>query len=433
MKQLFLIAIRNLIQNRKRTIYLGGAIAGVSCLLVMLLCLSSGMRQTMFKSATVLQTGHLNVGGFYKVTSGQSAPVVTDYKKLSEIVRQTLPDLDYLVARGRGWARLVSDSGSVQAAIGGLDYSQEGAFKNAIQVISGNLDELSQPGTIMIFEEQAKKLEVKVGDTLVISSTTTRGMNNTIDVRVVAIAHDLGILSSFNVFIPDESVRKLEQLNADATGAIQIHIKDIARIPQDMELLRNAFSAAGYQLMDREAKPFWEKFDFVNREDWTGQKLDITTWEEEMSFFKWVFTAIEGLMFVLTTILLVIISIGIMNSMWIAIRERTREIGTLRAIGMQRMRVMAMFAIEAFCLGSLATVAGAAIGIGLAALLNSAQISVPLNAQFLLMSNTLKLTVDFSRILTGMSVITACTTLVSLIPSIHAARMKPITAMHHIG
>ena len=34
--------------------------------------------------------------------------------------------------------------------------------------------------------------------------------------------------------------------------------------------------------------------------------------------------------------LLVIIAVGIMNTLWIAIRERTREIGTLRAIGMQR-------------------------------------------------------------------------------------------------
>ena len=31
-------------------------------------------------------TGHLNVGGFYKVTAGQSAPVVTDYRKVEAVV-----------------------------------------------------------------------------------------------------------------------------------------------------------------------------------------------------------------------------------------------------------------------------------------------------------------------------------------------------------
>ena len=32
---------------------------------------------------------------------------------------------------------------------------------------------------------------------------------------------------------------------------------------------------AGYQLMDNDPRAFWMKFDVVNREGWTGQKLDI--------------------------------------------------------------------------------------------------------------------------------------------------------------
>src|ERR1700730_16207547 len=100
MSQLFLIALRNLAQHSKRTLLLGGAIAGVTALLVFLLCLSSGIHFTMLQSATTLSTGHLNVAGFYKVTAGQSAPVITQYKKLDAIVRRTLPDLDYIDARG---------------------------------------------------------------------------------------------------------------------------------------------------------------------------------------------------------------------------------------------------------------------------------------------------------------------------------------------
>src|SRR6478752_6223785 len=100
MNQLFLIALRNLAQHSKRTLLLGGAIAGVTSLLTLLLCLSSGMHATMLESATTLSTGHINVAGFYKVTAGQSAPVVTQFKKLEEIVKKTLPDLDFVAARG---------------------------------------------------------------------------------------------------------------------------------------------------------------------------------------------------------------------------------------------------------------------------------------------------------------------------------------------
>ena len=38
-----------------------------------------------------------------------------------------------------------------------------------------------------------------------------------------------------------------------------------------------------------------------------------------------------------------------------------------------------------------------------------------------------------SVLLLAMAIITLCTTLVSLIPSFLAARLKPVTAMHHIG
>src|SRR4051812_43791789 len=125
MAQLFLIAIRNLAQHSRRTLLLGGAIAGVTALLTTLLCLSSGMHATMLEAATTLSTGHINVAGFYKVTAGQSAPVVTDYKRLSEIVSKTLPDLDFVAPRGRGWAKLVSESSSMQVAIGGIDIRRE--------------------------------------------------------------------------------------------------------------------------------------------------------------------------------------------------------------------------------------------------------------------------------------------------------------------
>ena len=50
--------------------------------------------------------------------------------------------------------------------------------------------------------------------------------------------------------------------------------------------------------------------------------------------------------------------------MWIAIRERTREIGTLRAIGMQRGGVLWMFLLESLLLGLFGTLAGAVAGVG---------------------------------------------------------------------
>ncbi len=412
---------------------LGGAIAGATAMLVFLGCLSSGVKNTMLESATTVATGHFNVGGFYKITAGQSAPLVTDYKKIQAIVEKTLPDLELVTARGRGWARLVSDQQSMQVGIAGVDMAHEPRLPKVLKMLEGKVEDLSKPGSVLIFASQAKKLKVKTGDSMVFSVLTDRGVNNTVDVRVCGVAEDMGLMTSWNVFIPEETMNRLYQTNDSLTGALLIYIKNMKRVPEDMDLLRKALTGAGYTVMDRSSKAFWMKMPEVNREEWTGQKLDLTTWEDEISYVSWTLKAIDGLSFLLTTVLLTIIAVGIMNSLWIAIRERTREIGTLRAIGMQRGGIMAMFVLEAFCLGVLGTAAGAVLGCLAALGLNALHLPVPEGAQFFTMSSTLRFALEPARIFGGAAVITLCCTLISLIPSFRAARMRPVTAISHLS
>jgi ABC-type lipoprotein release transport system permease subunit len=433
MGQLFLIALRNLGTHKRRTLLLGGAIAGVTALLVILMGLSTGMKETMLESATTLMTGHVNVGGFYKVTAGQSAPVVTSYPKLMEQLRQEVPELDYAVQRGRGWVKIVSDTGSVQVGMGGIDVDSEPGFRKVIQVQQGKLDDLRQPNTLLLFEEQAKRLEVTVGDTVTLSAPTMRGTSNTVDVRVAVIAANVGMLSSFNVYVPNVTLRGLYQLRADATGALMLYLKDLSAIPAVQARLTKRLPELGYKVLDHNPQPFFAKFEVVNREAWTGQRLDITNWEEEVSFINWTVKALDALTGLLVFVLLIIIAVGIMNTMWIAIRERTREIGTLRAIGMQRGWVLLMFLIEALLLGLLGTLSGAAVGLLVCLAVNGAGIAVPEVVRVFIMSDTLELVVHAGSVVGAMVFITLCTTFISLIPSFLAARMKPVTAMHHIG
>jgi putative ABC transport system permease protein len=429
------IAFRSLVQHRRRTLFLGTAIAAVTALLVLLNGLSTGVRETMIDTATTLSTGHLNVGGFYKVTAGQAAPVVTDYKKVIEIAKKTVPEMAFVVHRGRGWAKVVSDTGSMQMGITGIDVKSEPKFASVLQLVSGKLDDLAQPGTILIFDNQAEKLGVKVGDAVTISAPTTRGTNNTIDVRVVAIAHSLGLLSTWNSFIPIDSLRKLYQFNQDSTGVVQIMLqrKDLDRIPELAGRLRAALEQAGYRVMAADPRAFWMKFQSVAREDWTGQKLDVTNWEDEISFMTWTLKALQGMSVVLIAILIAIIIIGIMNTMWIAIRERTREIGTLRAIGMHRREVLWMFLLESIMLGLFSTVAGVTAGAAIAAGLNAMHVHVPTGLQFFLMSPYLHISVHASLLVQSIITITLVTALAALYPSLRAARLRPVVAMSHFG
>jgi ABC-type lipoprotein release transport system permease subunit len=431
----FQIAVRSLAQHGRRTLFLGSAIAAVTALLVLLNALATGVHETMETSATTLSSGHLNVGGFFKVSAGQSAPVVSDYQKVLGVVKASVPELDFTVARGRGWAKIVSDVGSMQAGVSGVDIRNEPELRKVLRIASGNLDDLAQPGTILVFEDQLKKLQVKVGDVLTISAQTTRGVANTIDCRVVAIARDMGLMSRWNVYVPIESLRALYQLSPTVTGVIQLHLKESARrnAPQIAANLRNGLEKAGYRMMEPDPRAFWMKFEKVNREEWTGQKLDVTTWEDEVSFLTFVLDLLFGLRVVLLLILVAIVVIGIMNTMWIAIRERTREIGTLRAIGMYRAGVLWMFLLESMLLGVGGAVAGGVLGVAGAAALNAAEIGVPVSVQLFLMSDRLQLSVHGAAVLGAVLLLTLVTTLAALYPSLRAARLRPIEAMSHFG
>jgi putative ABC transport system permease protein len=433
MGQLFLIAVRNLVSHRRRTLMLGGAIAGVTLLLVVLLGLLNGIRTTILESATTLMTGHVNVGGFFKVTAGQSAPVVTHYQKVLDVVRANVPELDFVTERGRGWAKVVSETTTMQAGVGGIDIRNEPGFRRVVQVKEGSLDALAEPGTLLLFEEQAQRLGVRVGDVVTLSAYTLRGAANTVDVRVVAVARNVGLLSSFNTYVPAVTLRALYALNDDSTGALLVYLKDIKDVPKVEARLRQLLPAAGFQVMDKDPRAFWQKFEVVNREGWTGQKLDVTNWEDEISFVQWTLTAITWLSYVLIGILLIIIAVGIMNTLWIAIRERTREIGTLRAIGMQRARVLAMFLVEAFTLSFASAVLGAMLGLLACAVINAAHLHAPLSVQLFLMREEVHFAVRPSVLLGSVFLITGCTTAISLLPSFLAARLQPVTAMHQVG
>jgi ABC-type lipoprotein release transport system permease subunit len=154
----------------------------------------------------------------------------------------------------RGYAKIVSDTSSMDMVLAGVDIKAEPEIRRVLRLATGNLDDLSQPNTILLFEDQAKRLGVGVGDSMTISSPTARGMNNTADLRVVAVAKNVGLLSSFNAFMPAESLRQLYQLNATTTGAVHLYLKDPARSAQVAARLRDAFAKAGKRSTSRPGK-----------------------------------------------------------------------------------------------------------------------------------------------------------------------------------
>jgi putative ABC transport system permease protein len=404
--------------------------------LVLMTAMSATIRSTLIESATTLSSGDINIGGFFKVTSGNASTMIAGYQPLAELARRELPEIDFIGSRGRGLGKLVADDGSaLQAAIAGIDVDAEPGFRRVVEVSSGDIRQLSQPNAVLLFEQQAKRLNLKIGDGVTLTAVTTHGVANTMDCRVVAIAHDVGLLSGFLIYISNASLRQLYQLRPNVTGVLQLHLKPGQREHLDelVERLELVLRKAGYRVMDHDPRSYLMKLQTVTHESWSGQKLFVSTWEDELSLVMWTFRAFQGLSFVLMVILLAIMIAGITNTLWIAIRERTREIGTLRAIGMQRSGVLRLFLLEATQLGVLGASAGVLAGAFITWLVNIANVQVPLSVQLLLISSTFHLALDVRTLVFAVLLISGVTGFAALYPALRAARQRPVNAMAHFG
>jgi ABC-type lipoprotein release transport system permease subunit len=420
------LAARNLRQHARRNLFLGGALAAVTGLLVLLGGLTSGMEAAMMESANTLLTGNVNVGGFFKVTSGSAAPLVSDYPKALATLKEKVPEIDYYTVRVRGWAKGVSETASMDLVLGGIDVDHEPALPKVLRFIEGDLGALRQTNTLLLFEAQAKRLKVKVGDVVTISAPTARGVNNTVDVKVVAVARDVGLLSSFSAFIEASTLRGLYGLNETTTGAIHVYLKK-----PDPELAK---AETGWRVMEPAAQPYWMKLmQTVPSEDWTGQKIDVTTGDDEMGQFKQFIVALRVVTGLLVFILMAVVVVGILNTLAIAVRERTKEIGTLRAIGMQRRKVLWLFVLETALLGLFATAGGAVLSSAAALAVNAAAIKLPEAVQVFLAMENLTFLLDPPGIVWNVVFLTLVTVIASVFPARRAARLRPVTAMHHIG
>ncbi|MFI5271290.1 MAG: ABC transporter permease [Candidatus Saccharimonadales bacterium] len=127
-------------------------------------------------------------------------------------------------------------------------------------------------------------------------------------------------------------------------------------------------------------------------------------------------------------IALLVAAIGVVNTMIMAILERTREIGVMRAVGAKRGTVSRLFTLEAALLGFLGGVIGVGVGYGLTTIAN-----VFINKQ--LLTNGLKarniIALPIWLIFAVIIITTVIGILAGLYPARRAAKLDPVEALHY--
>jgi putative ABC transport system permease protein len=99
------------------------------------------------------------------------------------------------------------------------------------------------------------------------------------------------------------------------------------------------------------------------------EDFSVTTQEAMLDVFGKVMDVVTMAVGAIASISLLVGATGILTMMWIAVGERTGEIGLLRALGASAGQVQAVFLAEAIALATLGGIAGIAFGLGIGALL----------------------------------------------------------------
>ena len=142
-----------------------------------------------------------------------------------------------------------------------------------------------------------------------------------------------------------------------------------------------------------------------------------------------IFSIMQVMLSSIGLLALFVASIGIVNTMIMAIYERTREIGILKALGSSNGDVLRLFMVEAGLIGLLGGIVGVILGWLLGLALNAVILAylkdqqVPIDAPFFVVTPELVLAAILFATLVGI--------VAGLYPAFRAARLDPLAALRH--
>jgi putative ABC transport system permease protein len=152
-----------------------------------------------------------------------------------------------------------------------------------------------------------------------------------------------------------------------------------------------------------------------------------TTVADQLGMFK---AVIDGIVLVLNAfaiIALLAASFGIVNTLFMSVQERTREIGLMKAMGMGNGRVFSLFSLEAAFIGFL----GSAIGVVIAMLAGSALSSALSGSVLADLPGLTLIAFDPLSIAVIIVIVMAIAFLAGTLPAARAARADPVESLRY--
>lgn len=374
MSSLISMAFRNLSRQKRRSFLLGGAIAFGIMIVTIISSLAGGLMGNVAANIAHLFAGHIFIEGVEKSPSGKNLEIIRNDMVINDTIQAAGLSDAYIQKRSGAAVTLIFEGKKTQQSIIGVDFDKERLLRERVSFIKGGFDQATAPNSLFVSEQVAKKLKVDVGDRLLAQTKTVTGQFNVGEFRVAGIMPSMGLFDQMLAYTPKAYLNSLIGLGPEDYQMLGIMLSDLTQAEKAAENVKTALKARTqvFELppgtlinANNPAQSRYQKLaQLARKETWEGTKYRVYTINDTISQIEQVVQILNTVSTVILVVLFLIILVGILNTFRIIIYERTKEIGTMRALGLQRPDVRNLFILEATFLAIGGVIAGfAAAGI----------------------------------------------------------------------
>ncbi len=388
------LTLRSLNDHRLRSFLTAlGIGVGISAV-VLLTSIGEGIHRFVLSEFTQFGTNLVAINPGKATTSGASMGIFGSERPLSIDDAGALERLPYaraVVPFVQGNAEVEAGNRRRRTSVYGVGPAMPEAFSMAVK--SGRFlpaDDPSAPRAFAVLGSKLRK-ELFGADNPLGRRITIGGSRY----RVIGVMESKGTVLGFDlddtVYIP--AARAMALFNRDSLFEIDVLYTDNTPVDKVVAGIRRTLEARH-----------------------GADDVTITTQQQMLDVLGSVLNVLTFAVAAIGGISLLVGAIGIVTIMTIAVNERTREIGLLRALGASREQILGLFLGEAIILAAIGGFSGLAFGLGLAWLLDFMLPALPVHTPWLY-----ALLAEISAVLIGLAA--------GVLPARRAAQLDPVEAL----
>jgi putative ABC transport system permease protein len=275
-------------------------------------------------------------------------------------------------------------------------------------------------------------LGVAVGEIVTARLSTVTGQTNVGDFVLVASFQDPEALGIGRGYVHLSRLNELIGIARDAYQTLSLELDNPRQMNRVAERTR---AALGEQYQVAAVRSGTSALSFggfslpgAPEAPWEGKRITVTSLDDVLSDLLAIVRVVDAVSLGVYLALLGITMIGVTNSFRMVVLERNAEIGTMRALGMQRAVVRRLFLLEAFLTTAVGVLAGGLLAAAAAFAAGLPQIDAPAVA-FFLRNGRIAFQTGFFEIVRNAFLVVGMGLLAAARPAAQAARVEPATAL----